>query len=169
MKKIKFITLSAVLTSIALALSYLERFIPLQAFLPLPGVKLGLGNIVSLVALYVVGFRAAYVILVLRCMIVSFLSGSITGFLFSITGGTLAMCVMFMAMRMPFLSVYGVSILGAAAHNIGQIIISMILMNSFHIGIYLSYLLMIALFTGTLTGLLASGIIKAVYNANISI
>ena len=78
MKKTKILTLCAVLTSLALALSYMERLFPLQAVIPLPGVKLGLANIVSLVALYVLGFKSAYLILVMRCFLTSFFSGSIT-------------------------------------------------------------------------------------------
>ena len=167
MKKIKFITLSAVLTSIALALSYLERFIPLQAFLPLPGVKLGLGNIVSLVALYIIGAKYAFSILIVRCILTSFFAGSVTSFLFSMTGGVFAMLIMLLSMRLPFLSVYGVSILGAAAHNIGQIAAAMILMNSVYIGAYLPYLLIISLFTGFLTGLLSSGVIRALLKTQI--
>lgn len=75
------------------------------------------------------------------------------------------MLIMLLSMRLPFLSVYGVSILGAAAHNIGQIAAAMILMNSVYIGAYLPYLLIISLFTGFLTGLLSSGVIKALLNS----
>ena len=166
MKKTKMLTLCAVLTSLALALSYMERLFPLQAVIPLPGVKLGLANIVSLVALYVLGFKSAYLILVMRCFLTSFFSGSITSLMFSLTGGTLAIIVMALSMRAPFFSVYGVSILGAAAHNVGQIMVSMALMNSVYILYYLSYLLMVALVTGFATGAAASGVIGAFHRFN---
>lgn len=161
MKKTNALTLTSVLLAVALTLSYMERFFPLQLIIPLPGVKIGLANIVSLVALYLLGAKYAFSILVVRCVLTSFFAGSVTSLMFSLFGGVLAMCVMIVIMRIPVFSVYGVSILGAAAHNIGQIAASMILMNSIYIGGYLVYLLMISLFTGFLTGLLSSGVIKA--------
>jgi len=161
MKKTNALTLTSVLLAVALTLSYMERFFPLQVLIPLPGVKLGLANIVSLVALYLLGAKYAFSILVVRCVLTSFFSGSVTSLMFSLFGGVLAMTVMIIAMRVPVFSVYGVSILGAAAHNIGQIAAAMILMNSVYIGAYLIYLLMISLFTGFLTGLLSSGVIRA--------
>lgn len=161
MKKTNALTLTSVLLAVALTLSYMERFFPLQMLIPLPGVKLGLANIVSLVALYLLGAKYAFSILVVRCVLTSFFSGSVTSLMFSLFGGVLAMTVMIIAMRVPVFSVYGVSILGAAAHNIGQIAAAMILMNSIYIGAYLIYLLMISLFTGFLTGLLSSGVIMA--------
>ena len=165
MKKTNALTLTSVLLAVALTLSYMERFFPLQLIIPLPGVKIGLANIVSLVALYLLGARYAFSILVVRCVLASFFAGSVTSLMFSLFGGVLAMCVMIISMRIPIFSVYGVSILGAAAHNIGQIIASMILMNSIYIGSYLMYLLMISLFTGFLTGLLSSGVIRALDRA----
>ena len=162
MKRTRELTLCAVLISVALVLSYIERFFPLQMAVPLPGIKLGLANVVSLVALYLLGGRQAYAILAVRCVLGAVFGGSMTGLLFSLTGGTLAMCTMAGARRLPFLSVYGVSILGAAAHNIGQICIAMALMNSVYIGAYLPWLLVVAIFTGLATGAACAGVLKAI-------
>jgi len=151
---------SAVLVSLALALSYAERFIPLHLVIPLPGVKLGLANVVTLIALYLMGTTNAFVILVLRCVLGSVFGGGITGLLFSLTGGVLSMTVMAFSKNAAFLSVYGVSILGAAAHNIGQILAAMVLMNSVYIGMYLAYLLIVALFTGFATGAACAGVLR---------
>lgn len=166
MNRTKRLTLCAVLVSLALALSWMERFIPLQMVVPLPGVKLGLANIVSLIALCLLGFKSAYAILFIRCLMGAIFSGSVTAFIFSVTGGTLAMLVMAAAGRLPFLSIYGVSILGAAAHNIGQIIAAMAVMRSVYIGAYLPYLLVVAVFTGFATGAAASGVLKALPEMN---
>ena len=160
MKQTKRITLCAMLLSLALALSYMERFFPLQLIIPLPGVKLGLANIVSLAALYLLDGKSAYIILSLRCILASAFGGGITSLMFSFTGGTLSMLTMILARRLPFLSVYGVSILGAAAHNIGQICIAMLMMHSVYIGAYLSYLLIVGLFTGFATGAASAGVLK---------
>ncbi len=160
MKKTTTLTLCAMLISLALALSYAERFIPLQMLIPLPGIKLGLANIVTLTALYLLGAKSAFAILILRCFLGSLFGGGITGFLFSLCGGLLSMTAMTLARRLPCFSVYGVSILGAAAHNIGQIAVAILLMRSVYIGAYLPYLLIVALFTGFATGSACAGILK---------
>ena len=161
MSKTKRLTLCAVLVALALALSYTERFIPLQMVVPLPGVKLGLANIVTLIALYLLGPKAAFAILIPRCIFGAVFGGGITGLAFSMIGGLLAMATMSLTRRIPFLSIYGVSILGAAAHNVGQILAAMVLMNSVYIGAYLPYLLIVALFTGFATGAAGAGVLRS--------
>lgn len=168
MTKTKRLTLCAVLIALALALSYTERFIPLQMVIPLPGVKLGLANIVTLVALYLLGPKAAFAILIPRCIFGAVFGGGITGLAFSLTGGILAMVTMMLAKKLPIFSIYGISILGAAAHSVGQILAAMVLMNSVYIGAYLPYLLIVALFTGFATGAAGAGILRALKTANIS-
>lgn len=168
MSKTKRLALCAVLIALAMALSYTERFIPLQMVIPLPGVKLGLANIVTLIALYVMGPKAAFAILIPRCVFGAVFGGGITGLAFSLTGGILAMVTMIVAKKSPVFSVYGVSILGAAAHNIGQILAAMVLMNSVYIGAYLPYLLVVALFTGFATGAVSAGVLRALKAASVS-
>lgn len=162
MKNTKKIALCAVLIALALALSYTERFLPLQMVVPLPGIKLGLANIVTLAALYLLGARYAFMILVCRCLLGAMFGGGFTGLLFSLTGGVLAMGVMALSRKYRLFSVYGVSILGAAAHNIGQICASAVLMNSVYIGAYLPYLLLVAVVTGLLTGSACAAVLKHV-------
>ena len=161
-------TLCAVLVTLALALSYTERFIPLGWVIPLPGVKLGLANIVTLVALYMLGSKSAFAILVPRCILGALFGGGITGLMFSLTGGILALGMMAWCRKAPFFSIYGVSILGAAAHNVGQILAAMVLMHSVQILAYLSYLLIVALFTGFATGAASAGVLRLVKAVPIS-
>lgn len=160
MKMTKKIALSAILIALALALSYTERFIPLQLVIPLPGIKLGLANIVTLVALCLLGRKDTIWIVVMRCMMGAIFGGGISGLFFSLTGGLLSLVVMTFAEKMKKLSIYGISILGAAAHNMGQICAAMALMQTVYIGAYLPYLLIVALFTGFATAAAASGILK---------
>lgn len=159
MRKITTITRGAVLIALALALSYAERFIPLQLVIPLPGVKLGLANIVTLAALYLLGWKQTLPILLIRCVLGA-LFGSLTGLVFSLTGGLLSLTVMALCGKIPVFSVYGVSILGAAAHNIGQILAAMVLMASVYVGAYLPYLLIIGIFTGMATGAACAGVLR---------
>lgn len=161
MNKTRRMILCALLISMALVLSYMERFFPLQMAIPLPGIKLGLANIVSLVALYLMGFGDAFTILLIRCILGSVFGGSVTGLIFSLSGGILSMLVMAASSRAPFLSIYGVSVLGAAAHNIGQICSAMVLMRSIYIGAYLPYLLVVGTVTGLATGAAAAGVLRA--------
>ena len=166
MKKTKRLTLCALLIALALALSYTERFIPLQMVIPLPGVKLGLANIVTLIALYLMGPKYAFAILGPRCIFGAVFGGGITGLLFSLTGGILAMLTMTLTRKLPVFSIYGVSILGAAAHNVGQIFAAMVRMHSVYIGAYLPYLLIVALFTGFATGAAGAGVLGALKAGN---
>ena len=169
MEKAKQISLSAVLIALALALSYTERFIPLQLVVPLPGIKLGLANIVTLVALYLFKTRYAFFILIPRCIFGALFGGGITGLMFSLTGGILALLAMAVLQRIGIFSVYGVSILGAAVHNMGQILVAMVLMNSVYVGAYLPYLLIIAIMTGMITGGMCAGILKILPKAHINL
>ena len=169
MGKAKQVSLCAVMIALALALSYTERFIPLQLVIPLPGIKLGLANIVTLVALYIFKTKYAYMILVPRCILGAVFGGGITGLLFSLWGGVLALAVMAQTKKCRLFSVYGVSILGAAAHNIGQILASMVLMNSVYIGSYLPYLLVVAVFTGLVTGGACAGVLAVLPKAIVSL
>lgn len=166
MIKTKQLAQCALLVSLALTFSWLERMIPLQLVVPLPGVKLGLANIVTLVALYMLGKGSALVILLLRCILGAMFGGSITGLLFSLTGGLLALGVMILARRLSFFSIFGVSILGAAAHNVGQICASILLMQSVYVAAYLPYLLGVALLTGTATAFAGAGVLRAFAAAN---
>lgn len=160
MTKTRKTALCAVLIALALALSYMERFIPLQLLVPLPGVKLGLANIVTLIALYLLGEKCAFAVLVPRCILGAVFGGGITGLLFSLTGGILAMAVMASCRKIRIFSVYGVSILGAAAHNIGQILAAMVVLGSVYVAGYLPYLLFVAILTGMATGTAGAGVLR---------
>lgn len=155
------LTLCALLIAVALVLSYMERFIPLQMLIPLPGIKLGLANIVTVMALYFFGEKQAFIILILRCVLGSAFGGGISGLAFSLTGGLLAMTMMSISRRLGLFSVYGVSILGAAAHNVGQICVAVFLMSSVYVVGYLPYLLAVSVFTGLATGGACAGVFRA--------
>ena len=167
MKKVRTITQGAILIALALALSYTERFNPLQLLIPLPGVKLGLANVVTLVSLYLLGWKRTLPIVLIRCVLGA-LFGSLTGLLFSLTGGLLSLIVMALCKKTAVFSIYGISILGAAAHNIGQILAAMGLMMSVYVGAYLPYLLLIGIFTGFATGAACAGVLRAIKTVNIS-
>lgn len=166
--KTKQLTLCAVLTALALALSYLENFIPLSLAIPIPGVKLGLANVVTLFALYVLGPVQAMAILFARCFLGSLFAGNMNAMIFSLLGGFSAMLLMILLSRSKKLSVYGVSIGGAAAHNCGQIAAALLTLGSMAPLYYLPILLIVALFSGTLTGLIAASLFQALRYTNLA-
>ena len=109
------IALCAVLTALALGLSTLENLFPVTLIVPLPGVKLGLANIVTVFALYELGAVPALTILTARCLLGGLFAGNLSALLFSLLGGFTAMLVMIALKHCKGLSIYGVSIGGAAA------------------------------------------------------
>lgn len=153
------LTTCAMLAALALALSYLEGFFP--PLLPLPGVKLGLANIVTVYALYTLGAASALSILVVRCTLGALFAGNASALLFSLLGGLCAMLVMIVLHKLPRLSVYGVSVGGAAAHNGGQVAAAMLTLGSAAPLVYLPFLLLVSVFTGALTGFVSALLLRA--------
>lgn len=153
--KAKRVAVCGLLTALALVLSLVERMFPLSAAVPVPGIKLGLANVVTLFALTRLGKRDAFTVLLVRVVLASVFMGSVTSFLFALFGGVLALAVM--ALLLPFegrwFSIPGISVAGAAAHNIGQIGAAMLVLRSVYVAAYLPLLLVSALVTGLVTGL----------------
>lgn len=168
MKKTKKLTLSAVLVALALVLGLLEKQLPLALLLPLPGVKLGLSNIVTLFALYALGPAWASGILLIRILLGAIFGGSVTSLLYSLAGGLLAFLVMLLGKRGPHLSVYGVAVLGAAAHNLGQIAAAAAVMVSPAVFSYLPLLLLTSIGTGLLVGAAACAVLRALPSPAVS-
>ena len=154
----------AVLAALALALSYVEGMFPLPV--PLPGFKLGLANIVTVFALYALGAAQALAILLVRVLLGAMFAGNASALIFSLLGGLAALGVMALLARSGRLSVYGVSVGGAAAHNGGQVCAAMLTLGSPAPLAYLPVLLLVSLFSGALTGFIASLLFRAMRNTD---
>ena len=165
--KTKQLTLCAVLTAMALALSYVENFFPLPLAIPVPGIKLGLANIVTLFALYVLGAGPAMMILIARCFLGAVFAGNMNALIFSVLGGVTAMLVMILLSQIRKLSVYGVSIGGAAAHNCGQVAAAVLTLGNTAPLYYLPILLGVSLFTGALTGLITACLFRGLAHTHL--
>ena len=163
----KELTLCAMLTAMALALSYLESGFPLALAIPLPGVKLGLANIVTVFALYTLGPAQAMMILAARCLLGAVFAGNMNALIFSLMGGVTAMLVMIFLSGRKRLSVYGVSIGGAAAHNCGQVAAAIVTLGNSAPLYYLPILLGVSLITGSLTGLVAALLFRALEHTGV--
>ena len=157
--KTRQLTTCAMLAALALALSYVEGMFPPPA--PLPGFKLGLANIVTLFALYAMGAAPALAILLVRVLLGAMFAGNASALIYSLLGGLCAMLVMIALSRWDKLSIYGVSIGGAAAHNAGQVAAAVLTLGNAAPMAYLPVLLIVALFSGALTGLIGSLLLRA--------
>ena len=118
----KRISVSAMLIALALLFSYLERMIPLFVVVPIPGIKLGLANIITIFAIFYLDLRTAVLITVLRCVLANLLFGTMVSMIFALSGALLALAVMAILKTWhdKYFTVVGISAAGAAAHNIGQ-------------------------------------------------
>ena len=161
----KQLTLCAVLSALALALSYVEGMFPLPV--PLPGFKLGLANIWTVYALKALGAPYALAILLVRVLLGAMFAGNASALIYSLLGGFAAMLAMILLKRFDKLSVYGVSVGGAAAHNCGQVAAAVLTLGSAAPLAYLPVLLIVALFTGALTGFIAALLFRAMANTQI--
>ena len=146
------LTRCAVLTALALAISVCEGLVPLSILIPLPGLRLGLANLVTVYALCRLSGREALGILVSRCLLGAIVGGNLTALAFSLTGGVLAFLTMWLLLHVPGLSLFGVCIAGAAAHNTGQILAAMAVLGSPDPVVYLPPLLLAGVVTGAVTG-----------------
>ena len=160
MDKTKKIATYGVMAALAMILSYVEMQLP--AFVAIPGVKMGLTNIVVIVALYKMGNKSAIFINIVRIIAVSLLFGTLMSFAFSFAGGMLSTLVMIFLKKTDKFSTVGVSVAGGITHNIGQILAAMLLLNTKAIIWYLPVLWLSGILSGLLIGLIGAIIVKRI-------
>ena len=158
-KRIAFLGL---FVALAFVLSYIEYMLPLN--IGIPGAKVGFANLVVMVALYTVGEKNAIALSLIRVVLVGLTFGNISMMMYSLAGAALSLCVMLIAKKIGKLSVTGVSVLGGVFHNIGQIIVAMLVLETESLIYYLPFLMVIGTITGVLIGLVANLITARVKN-----
>lgn len=146
--------------SLAFIFSYIEAIIPFSVVLPIPGFKLGLANIVVLIILYAMGPKEALAISVVRIVLAGFTFGNMFSIFYSMAGGLLSWLVMCLCKQIKKFSMVGVSIAGGITHNIGQIVVAIIVLENSRIGYYLPVLLIVGTITGFVIGILGVGLLK---------
>lgn len=157
-KKIAFLGLC---TAAALILSYVESLLP-PLFVAVPGIKLGLPNIVIIFILYRLGFREAVAVSFIRIVTVALLFGNPMTFAYSAAGAFLSLFVMMVLYRLNFLSVVGVSVAGGIFHNVGQILMAILLLGTAELGYYLIVLTVTGTVSGIFVGLCGSLIVRRI-------
>lgn len=146
------VTNLALLVSVGLVLSIIESMFP--PLLPIPGAKLGLANIATVVALYLFDGRMAFEVTVLRAIIGGLLRGSVIGLFLSFSGGVVS-CLVMIALYALFdgtFSIIGVSVAGAVTHNVVQLLAAYLLVRHAALFYYMPYLILIAVPTGLFVG-----------------
>lgn len=156
----KEIRLSALL-ALSVVLSIIESFIPIFSGI-IPGVKIGLANIVVVYVLYKYTFKDAIILSILRVILVGFVRTGIFNsiFMFSICGALFSVLFMYIFKRFTKLSPIGISIIGSIFHLLAQLLCACIFINNFNIIYYLPFILIIGIISGTITGILSNTLIK---------
>ena len=147
-----------VFTTLALIFSYVETLIPIQ--FGIPGVKLGLANLIIVIALYRMKLSEAYLLSIVRVLLAGFIFGNYFSIIYSLAGGLLSLTVMALLRKKGGFSVIGVSIAGGVFHNIGQLIIASVIVETFSVMYYVPVLLI----AGLVTGLASDGMLKRLAN-----
>lgn len=146
-----------VFTALALIFSYVETLIPVN--FGIPGAKLGLANLIIVIFLYKTNWREALLLSVVRIVLFGFIFGNLFAILYSLAGGILSLAVMALLQKSGKFSVIGVSIAGGASHNVGQLIVAMIVVETYQVGYYLPVLLVAGVITGALIGIISSQVL----------
>lgn len=152
--KSRRLALSAMLAALALIFSYVEALIPLPV--PVPGIKLGIANLVIVIAIYKLGFRYAFTINCIRIIIAGLLFSGVFGMLYSFAGGVLSIVIMYLLYRTGLFSMVGVSMAGGVAHNLGQLLTASLIVSNIRMMSYFSILLFSGLISGILIGVIAA-------------
>ena len=165
MRKImaKKTALLGMLVALAFVLSYIETLIPVN--LGIPGAKLGLANLVVMVALYTLGTKEAFGLSMVRILLTGLTFSSMAAMLYSFAGGLLSFAVMALMKKTKKLSVTGVSVLGGIAHNAGQIFVARWMLDTATLIYYLPVLAITGVASGTVIGLLAVMVIRRIFGA----
>lgn len=150
----KRLALSAILAALAMILSYIEALIPLPV--PIPGIKLGLANLIVLIAIYRLGFKYAFIINCVRILTAGLLFTGVFGVIYSFAGGVLSIGVMYLLYRTKAFSPVGISMAGGVLHNFGQLITACFIMSNIKLMSYFAVLLFSGMISGIAVGIAAS-------------
>ena len=158
--KTKKIAYLGLLIALAFVFSYIEFLIPVN--LGIPGAKLGLANLVIIVALYTINERDAFVLSMIRIVLVGFTFANLASMLYSLAGGILSFFTMVLAKRSKKFSMTGISVIGGIFHNVGQIIIAICVVKTASLVYYLPVLMVAGIVAGVAIGILGAMVTKRI-------
>ncbi len=152
------VALCGILTALALIFSYVEVLVPFS--FGVPGIKLGLSNLIVLIGIYQLGGRYAFTINMTRILLSGLLFGGLSAMLYSFAGGLVSFGVMMLLIRTRRFSPVGVSMAGGVFHNVAQITVAALVTQTISIYFYLPVLLIAGMITGTLLGIAGALILR---------
>lgn len=150
------------LTALAMIFSYIEAILPIS--LGIPGVKLGIANLVIVFALYRLKPSEAFLINMVRIILINFMFGNLSMMIYSLSGGILSFVVMVLLKKSGWCSIYGVSVAGGVFHNVGQLITAMLALETASLIYYGPVLLVSGLVTGFVIAVIAGETLKRIGN-----
>lgn len=156
----KRIAYLGLLIALAFVFSYIEFLIPIN--IGVPGAKLGLANLVIIVAIYTIGERNSFILSMLRIILVGFTFANMASMLYSLAGGILSFVAMVAAKRAKRFSITGVSVIGGVFHNIGQILMAIWVVKTSSLIFYLPVLLIAGTIAGVIIGILGAMVTKRI-------
>ena len=154
-----------VFTALALIFSYVETLITFQ--IGIPGVKLGLANLIIVIALYKLSLKETWLLAVTRVLLSGFIFGNYFSIIYSLAGSALSLLVMNYLKKRGGFSVIGISLAGGTAHNMGQLLVAMVVVETYSVAYYLPVLLIAGVITGLIIGFVAAEMLKRLANINI--
>lgn len=159
--KLKKLVRLSMLISLSVVISIIESYIPIFNNI-VPGLRLGLSNIIILFVLYKYNFKDSLYVSIVRVILVGLLRTGLfsISFWFSLSGAIFSIIFMYIAKKIKLLSVVGVSVVGSISHSIGQILIAIFILKNNNVIYYLPYLLILSIPTGVITGLITNKILK---------
>lgn len=146
------LTLSAILVAVMVVIGYVESLLPVSA---VPGIKLGLSNCVLLISLYWLGMGVSVQLMVVKVLLLGFLFGNPMMIVYSLAGGALSLATMGLLMRGRNVSPIGVGMAGGVTHNIGQVAVAMLVLQTPSLLYYLGILMPVGAAMGLATGTVA--------------
>jgi len=141
-----------IFAALAILFGYIESLIPF--YFGIPGMKLGLANIMTVLVLYLFSIREAAALSLVRILAVGFLFGNPYSIIYSLAGGVFSLFTMILVKRIKAFSIVGVSIAGGITHNMGQLIIAMIIVEEIGLTYYAPFIILAGAVTGALIGLI---------------
>lgn len=154
-----------VFTALALIFSYIETLIPVN--FGVPGMKLGLANLMIVIMLYKTNAKEALLLSVVRVLLAGFIFGNLFSILYSLAGAFCSLLVMAALKKAGTFSVMGVSMAGGVSHNIGQLLVAMAVVETYQVGYYLPVLLIAGLATGLVIGVISNELLKRLVSLRI--
>jgi heptaprenyl diphosphate synthase len=158
------VALTGLLAAFSIILSYIEYLLPIN--IVIPGIKPGIANVAIVVALYILDYKKAIIIDVIKLIVIGILFGNAFSIMFSVAGALLSLLVMIVVKKIKIFTILAVSVCGGVFHNVGQLIVAIFIMKSTIIVSYLPFLIIGGVLAGIIVGIISAAVTRIMMKAN---